>query len=58
MDVFHVFPQGVLVIIPLIGGEIGVVVTRASTGCWAGPSLCSVVVTALLGAGSTPQLLI
>ena len=57
MDACHVFPQGVLALLPLIGGVIGVVVTRACTGCWAGPPLCSVVVTALSGAGSAPQLL-
>ena len=57
-DVCHIFPQGVLAVVPLIGGVFGVVVTRACTGCWVGPPLCSVVVTAMLGAGrwdwSTP----
>ena len=57
LDACYIFPQGVLAIIPLIGGVIGVVVTRACTGCWVGPPLCSVVVTALSGAGSSPQLL-
>ena len=33
MDDCHVFPQCVLALIPLIGGVIGVVVTRACTGC-------------------------
>ena len=33
---------------------IGVVVTRACTGYWVWPPLCSVVVTALLEAGSAP----
>ena len=41
----------------LMEGVIGIVVTRACTGRWAGRLLCSLVVTALLGAGSTPQLL-
>ena len=34
--------------------EFEYVVTRACTRCRAGPPLCSVVVTALLGAGSAP----
>ena len=51
------FPQDVLAIIPLIGGDVGVTVSRACAGCEAGPPLCSVVVTALSGAGSAPQLL-
>ena len=33
MDAYHVFPQGVLAVIPLIGGVIGGVVTRACAGC-------------------------
>ena len=33
MDACHVFPQCVLAVIPLIGGVIGVVVTRACTVC-------------------------
>ena len=57
MDTCHTFPQVVLVFVPLIGGVFGVVVTRACTGCWVGPPFCSVVVTALLGAGSAPHLL-
>lgn len=36
---------------------IGVVVTRACTECETGPPLFSVASTALLGAGSAPQLL-
>ena len=58
MDAYHIFPQCVLTIIPLVGGVICVVVTRACTGYWLGPPLCSLVVTALSGAGSAPQLLV
>lgn len=54
MVVCHIFPQCVLVIIPLIGIPIGVVVTRDCSGGWVGPPLCSVVVTALWGAESAP----
>ena len=32
MDVSHIFPQCVLIIIPLIRGVTGVMVTRACTG--------------------------
>ena len=46
--------QVVLAIVPLMGGVFHVVVTRASTGYWAGLPFCSVAVTALLGAGSAP----
>ena len=38
----------VLAVIPLIGGAMGIV-TRACTGCQAGPPLCSTAVTALSG---------
>ena len=38
-------------------GSVADVVTTACPGCWAGPPLCFVLVTALLGAGSNPQLL-
>ena len=55
MGACHVFPQVVLAVIPLIQGVIGGVVTRACTGCWAGPPLCSVVVKALSGTGSLPS---
>ena len=57
MDAFHIFPQCVLSVVSFIGGLIGIVVTTACPGCWVGPPLCSVVVTALLGAGSAPYLL-
>ena len=39
--------QCMLTIMHFIGGVMGVVVTRACTACWAGPPLCSVVVTIL-----------
>ena len=51
MVVCHIFPQCVLVIIPMMGVPIGVVVTKDCSGGWVGPPLCSVVVTALSGAG-------
>ena len=57
MDTSHIFPQGMLAIIPLIGDGIGVVLSRACTGFWVGPPLCSVAVRALLGVGSAPWLL-
>ena len=38
-------------------GVINVVLSRASTGYWAGASLCSIAITALSGAGSAPQFL-
>ena len=67
MDACHVFPQGVPAII-LLGEEgvcvcvcvcvcvFGVMVTRARSQCWVEPSPCSLIVTALLGAGFAPQL--
>ena len=33
MDACHIFPHCVLADIPLIGGVISIVVTRACTGC-------------------------
>ena len=57
MDASHIFPQGVLVVTPLIGGVLGVVISRACAGCEAGLHLCSVAVTGLLGVGPAPQLL-
>lgn len=51
----YVFPQGVLAIVLLMGSMFGVGETRAYTGCWVEQPLCSVVVTALMGAGSAPQ---
>lgn len=48
VDTSHIFPQGVLTAITLLGGVAGD--GRASTGCKAGLTLCS-------GAGSDPKLL-
>ena len=45
-DAYHHFPQCTLAIITLIG-DVTNVVTRACIGYWAGPPVCSVVVTAL-----------
>ena len=55
MDAIHVFPQSVLVIIPLIGGVVGVVLSRAYAECEAELPLCSVAITALLGRGLLPS---
>ena len=57
MDASHIFPQSVLVVIPLIWICHWCVVTRACTGCWAGPLLCSMAVIALSEAQSASQLL-
>ena len=57
MDACHIFPQSTLAIVSLIAGMFGVVMTKAYTGCWAGPPLCSVVVTALLKVKCVPWLL-
>ena len=57
MDACHIFLQGVLAVIALIGCVIVVVVTRACTGYWVRATLCSVVITALLGVGFSSQLL-
>ena len=38
-------------------GVNNAVISRASTGYWAGAPLCSIAITALSGAGSAPQLL-
>ena len=58
MDAYHIFLWCLLALIPWVGDIIGVVVIQAFPGYWLGPSLCSVVVTALSGAGSAPQLLV
>lgn len=55
MGACYVFPQGVLAVVLLMGSTFGVGETRAYTGCWVEQPLCSVVVTALMGAGSAPQ---
>ena len=54
MDASHLSPLCLLAVIPLIGDVTGVVLTRPCPGYLAGPPLCSVVVTALSGAGSIP----
>ena len=58
MNVCHLFPQRMLAITPLVGG-VGWCGDQSlpwilSLG---GPPLCSVVVTALSGEGSAPELL-
>ena len=55
MDACHIFPQCVLAVIPLTVGVIGVVLTRAWTGCWAGSALSSAVVTSLWRQGLLPS---
>ena len=57
MNASHIFPQSVLAVIPLIGSVIGVVVSRACSGCWVELPLCSMAVTALSGVKSAPHLL-
>lgn len=57
MDACHIFPQGVLAVVPLMEGVVAVVMTEARTGFWTGPPLCSVIVTALSGAESAPPFL-
>ena len=49
----YVLPQGVLAIVLLMGSVFGE--TRATLDVGGGQPLCSVLVTALLGAGSAPQ---
>ena len=52
----HIFPQGMLAAITLIGGGAGDGGARARARCDLG-LLFSVAVTALLGAGSDPKVL-
>ena len=52
MDACHVFPHGILALVPLIRSVFAIVVTTACAACLTGPPLCSVVVTALLESGS------
>ena len=52
----HIFPQGVLAAITLVGGGAGDGGARAGARSEVG-LLCSVAVTALLGAGSDSKLL-
>ena len=56
-DASHVFPQGVLAAITLIGSGSGDKQVRASTGYKAELSLCSGAITTLLRVGSDPKLL-
>lgn len=55
MDTSHVFPQGVLAVIPLLGNMVGAGVSIACVGCEAGLPLCFVPVAVLSGAGSSPS---
>ena len=57
MNTIHVFPQGVLAAITLVGGEPGEGRARTKARCEVGLPLCSVDVTPLLGVGSCPKLL-
>ena len=47
VDTNHIFPQGVLVIIPLIANVVDVGESRACLGCEVVLSLCSLAITAL-----------
>lgn len=49
--------QSVLAFIPLIGGVVGVVISRACAGCVVGLPVYSKAVPTLSGVGSAPQLL-
>ena len=57
VDASHVFPQGLLATITLIGGVVDAGGARACAGCEAGLPLCSRSVGAMSGVGSAPQLL-
>ena len=57
VDSCCLFPQCMPATVPLIGGVTGVVAARACPGYWSGLPPCSVVVAALLGAGSVLSLL-
>ena len=57
MDTVHVFPQGVLLAITLVGGGAGDEVSKARARCELGLSLCSLAVSALLWVGSGSKLL-
>ena len=56
-DAIHVFPQGVLVAITLIGHGVGDSGATAGAMCEAGLPVCSVAVTTLSGTGSDHKLL-
>ena len=51
----HLFTQGVLAAINLVGGRVGDGGGRAIARCEAGLPLCSVAITALLGQGHLPS---
>ena len=57
VDASHIFPQGTLATITLIGSVAGVGGTRGCTGSKARFPLYSVAVTALSGVGSALNLL-
>ena len=57
MDASHLFPQGVLAAITLLGGGAGDEGVRGGAWCEAGLSLCSVAITTLSGVGSGPKML-
>lgn len=54
MDFSHIFPQGVLATITLIGVVIGVGISKACAECEARLPLCSVDVAVLSGSWSAP----
>ena len=56
-DASHVFPQGVLTAIILVGGGAGNGGVRAAARFKAIIPLCSVAISTLSGAGSDPKLL-
>lgn len=57
VDTSHVFPRGLLTAITLERGGVGAGGAGTGAGCEAGPPLCSMAITALLGAGSDAKLL-
>ena len=57
VDPSHIFPQGLLAAITLVGGGARDGEARAGAQCEAGLPFCSVAVTALPGVGSEPKLL-
>ena len=57
MSTCHIFLQGVLAAISLVGGTSGDGGSRARAGCEPGSLLCSVASTTLFGMGMCPKLL-
>ena len=57
VDTIHIFLQGMVTTIILVGGVAGDGGARAGSRCKAGLSQCSVAITALSGVDSTPTLL-